>query len=316
MLKLLLTPVVVGACLVAAAQVPEEGVTMYVNDEPIYDWELKLLLPQVEVDMASQGLEPRGPSVLETLVNRAIDGKLLAQEARRRDIEPREDRIGDKMSKLIEQAGGRAELEAKLIQSAVTFDELRFTVVQADLVQSLVELERGGAGREVTDAEVRAYYDEHPELFTAPDKIRTRHIMIRVDSDATDAKRAEAEHRIDAIRTRALAGEDFAELAEELSEGPNASRGGDLGFTGRGDMVAGFDEVVWSLEVGEISEVIVSDLGYHLARVEEIREGSRLPLDEARPLIEELINQRRNADVIGSLVAELRQSADIRQPTD
>ncbi len=60
---------------------------------------------------------------------------------------------------------------------------------------------------------------------------------------------------------RAVAGEDFASLAMELSEGPNAANGGDLGFTARGQMVESFDDAVWALEVGEISEVVESRLG-------------------------------------------------------
>jgi parvulin-like peptidyl-prolyl isomerase len=311
---MLIVAVAVLGSVAAVAQDPGDEVAVLVNGEPIHDWEFKLLLPQVEADMESRGLDVRGREVMEILLGRAIDSKLLAQEARRRGIEPHPDRIETKMSRLIEQAGGRGALEAELIRSGLSYDQLRSTVVEADLVRSLVEAEGGGGTRPITDDDVTAYYDDHPEMFTAPDKIRTRHIMIRIDADASDVERAAARIRIESARRRALAGEDFAELAREISEGPNASRGGDLGFTPRGLMVAGFDEVVWSLEPGDISEVIESDLGYHLAKVEEIREGERLPIDEARPLIEKLITQMRNAEVIATLVADLRTSAEIREP--
>ncbi len=310
---MLIAVVLVLGPLAAAAQIADDGAMVFVNDEPIFDWELKLLLPQIEADLEARGLEARGREVIENLLGRAIDSKILVQEARRRGIEPRDDRIKDKLSQLAEQAGGRGALEAELIRSGLTYDEFRSTVVQADLVQSLVEAEGGGI-HEIADQEVAAFYDDNPALFVAPGKIHTRHIMVLVDADASDVERTAARIRIESARRRALAGEDFAELAMEVSEGPNASRGGDLGFTGRGDMVAGFDDVVWSLEPGEISEVIESDLGYHLAKVEEIRDGRQLPIDEVRPLIETLMRQRRNAEVIGTLVSELRDSAEIRDP--
>ncbi len=306
--------VTVGAALIAAAQGTTQNVAVWVNDEPIYDWQLKLLMPQVEVDMASRGIEPRGRAVIETLVNRAIDSTLLAQEARRRELEPNQEKIDAKMSALVKQAGGRGALEADLIKSGVTYDELRSSVVQADLVRSLVEDEYGGKVDEVSDGEVEAFYHEHPELFTGPDKIHTRQIMIKIGPNASDNERASAYRRAVAARERAVAGEDFAGLAREVSEGPNASRGGDLGFTSRGDMVPGFDDAVWSTEVGGITDVIESNIGFHVAKVEEIKKGDLLPLDKVRPLIVSLIGQRRNAEIIGSLVAELRKNAEIRQP--
>jgi parvulin-like peptidyl-prolyl isomerase len=304
----------IGVALTAAAQDAARGVVVYVNNEPIHDWELKLLLPQVEADMASRGVDPRGRAVMETMIGRAIDSTLLAQEARRRGIEPNQERIDAKMSALSDQAGGRGALEAALIKSGVTYDELRSTVVQADLVRTLVEEEHGGEIDEPSDDEVEAYFREHAELFTEPDKIHTRQIMIKVDADATKAERDEARTRAEAARERAVAGEDFAALARKVSDGPNASRGGDLGYTSRGDMIPAFDDVVWSTDVGGITNVIETNMGFHVAKVEDVRKGDPVPLDKARPFIESLISQRRNAQIIASLLADLRSTADIREP--
>jgi len=306
--------VAIGVALTAAAQDTTRGVAVYVNNEPIHDWELKLLLPQVEADMASRGIDPRGRAVIETMIGRAIDSKLLAQEARRRGIEPNQERIEAKMSALAKQAGGQGALEAALIKSGVSYDQLRSTVVQADLVRSLVEEEHGGEVGEPSADEVEAYYHEHAELFTEPDKIHTRQIMIKVDADATNAERDDARRRAEAARERAVAGEDFAALARQVSEGPNASRGGDLGYTSRGDMIPAFDDAVWSTEVGGITEVIETDMGFHVAKVEDLHPGDPVPLDKARPLIQSLIIQRQNAQIIGSLLADLRNTADIREP--
>ena len=111
-----------------------------------------------------------------------------------------------------------------------------------------------------------------------------------------------------------MAGEDFAALAIELSDGPNAFKGGDLGFTARGQMVEEFDDAVWVLEVGEISVVVESHLGYHVIKVEEIVIGPTAPLDEARPAVEDILRQQRIGAVLSGLVTELKASADIREP--
>lgn len=314
----LLSAAIVVVCLAAnagPAAAASDDVALIVNGEDIYSWELKLLMPQIQTELAAQGIDARGQEVIERTVNRAIDSRLLAQEARRRGIEPNEGRINDKMKALAERAGGRADLEAELIKSRITYDELRSTVVQADLVQTLVETEII-PGIEVTEPDVEAFYAGNQELFRGSDRIRSRHILIVVDPDATEAERQDARRRAEEARARAAAGEDFPKLAAELSEGPNAKIGGDLGFTGRGQMVEGFDEAVWSLEPGEISDVVESRLGYHVIKVEEIVPGPVVPFDEARPLVTNLLRQQRTGSALAAFVAKLRADAEIREPEE
>lgn len=303
----------IGAAPMVLAQGRPDDVGLIVNGEAISTWELGLLMPQVKAGMASQGLDTRGDAVVQTVIKRAIDSKLLEQEARRRGIKPNVERIDGKMSAMAEGAGGRAELEAELIKSGVTYDQLRSTAVQADLVQSLVEAEVGDAFN-VSDEDVVAYYSDNPDLFSKPDKIHTRHILFRVGPDASAAQREAAREKAVAAHQRAMAGEDFAALAVELSEGPNASKGGDLGFTARGQMVKSFDDAVWVLGVGEISGVVESDLGYHVILVEEIVPGQTVSIEEVRPLVMDLLRQQRTGQAISNLVAQLRETADIREP--
>jgi len=263
--------------------------------------------------MAIQGMDTKGEGVIKTVLYRAVDGKLLAQEARRRGLEPDNGRIDQKMTKLVEGSGGRANLEVELIKSGITYAQLRSTVVQADLVQSLVETEVE-AGITVSEEDVSTYYAENPNLFKGQDKIHTRHILFKVGADATLAEKKTAWDKAVAAHERAVAGEDFATLAIELSEGPNAQRGGDLGFTARGQMVESFDNAVWTLEAGEISEVVESHLGYHVIKVEEIVIGSPVPIEEARPLVEDLLRQQRLGEALSVFVAKLRAEADIHDP--
>lgn len=120
----------------------------------------------------------------------------------------------------------------------------------------------------ITDQELQALYEEEsPEV-----ELRASHIMLRppvgADQAAVDSVRAELEE----LRQRILAGGDFAALARQHSQDPgSAAAGGDLGFFGRGDMVAAFEQAALALEPGEVSGVVRTPMGLHIIRLDERR---------------------------------------------
>jgi len=310
---LVILAIVAGASQVAKAMGKPDEVAVIVNGEPISTWEVGLLVPQIQNSMEALGLDPNSQDLISRAVQRAIDSLLLAQEARSLGIEPNGERVKEKMKAMADGVGGRGALEAELITSGVTYDQLNQTAVQSDLIQTLVET-RIAAGIEVTDEDVKAFRRENPELFVREDKIHTRHILFLAGPDASNDERDAAREKAVVAHARAVSGENFAALAIKLSEGPNASRGGDLGYTARGQMMEAFDDAVWALEAGEISEVVATSVGFHVIKVEEVVFGEEIPLDEARPLIVDLLRQERRGEALASHLAELREQAEIRQP--
>jgi peptidyl-prolyl cis-trans isomerase C len=305
--------VVVCTSQVVTAMGKPDDVAVFVNGEPISTWEIGLLVPQIQNSMEALGLDPNSGDLIRRAVQRAIDSLLLVQEARSLGIEPNEERVKEKMQALAAGAGGRGALETELIASGVTYEQLQQTVVRSDLVQTLVE-ERIAAEINVTDEEVEAFRQENPELFMREDKIHSRHILFLVDRDADRDEREAVRRKAVVAHARAVSGENFAALAVELSEGPNAARGGDLGFTARGQMMEAFDEAVWALEAGEISEVVETPVGFHVIKVEEIVTGEEIPVEEARPLVVDLLRQERRGAAIATHLAELRARAEIAEP--
>lgn len=291
---------------------PDE-VAVWVNDEAISTWTVGLLLPQMQNEMAVLGLDPNSSELIGRSIQRAVDSLLLAQEARSLGIEPNPQRVDEKMKALADGAGGYASLEAELIKSGVTYDQLKSSVAQSDTVQTLVET-RIVPGIEISYEDVKVYYDENPDLFKRAEQIHSRHILFLVKLDADDDERAAARKKAVLAHARVLSGENFAAVAMEVSEGPNARTGGDLGFTARGQMVEAFDNAVWALELGEISEVVESPLGFHVIKVEEIVEGEEIPLEEAKTLVSDMLRQERTAAALGEHLAILRESAEIRTP--
>ena len=132
------------------------------------------------------------------------------------------------------------------------------------------------------DGTLESWYEARKAGYTAPEQRRVRHILI-ADEEGGEEARARAED----LRSRILAGEAFEDLAREFSDDPgSAGSGGDLGFGGRGIWVPPFEQAAFSLGIGELSEPVQSDFGFHLIRVEDVRESRTRAFDEVREEIE------------------------------
>jgi len=116
----------------------------------------------------------------------------------------------------------------------------------------------------VSDAEVHRFYLDNKQQFFEPEKIRARHILIKVEPGASDAARKAAFELLAGIRQEIGSGADFAALAKEKSQGPSATAGGDLGYFGRGQMVTPFENAAFALAPGEISGIVETRFGFHL----------------------------------------------------
>lgn len=139
----------------------------------------------------------------------------------------------------------------------------------------------------VTDADIKSYYDQNAKRFTEEEQRRASHILIKAGKDASAAEKAAAKEKADQILAQVRKNPaDFPKLAREYSQDPgSAERGGDLDFFGRGMMVKPFEDTVYALKQGEISDVIQSDFGYHIIQLTGIKPASAKSLNEVKDQI-------------------------------
>lgn len=146
-----------------------------------------------------------------------------------------------------------------------------------------------------------ADYRANPERFEVPEQIRASHILFRGDDARTRA----------AVVLLALRepGADFAALAREHSEDPGSgSRGGDLGWFGRGKMVKAFDDAAFALKPGELSGLVESDFGFHIIRLDEHRPAGRKPFDEVKGELSAAIVKKIEGDARTAIIAPVQAS--------
>ncbi len=159
-----------------------------------------------------------------------------------------------------------------------------------------------------TDEELRAQYATNAARYAHPEQRRASHILFRVERDAGDAARAAARAKAEAALARLSAGEGFATLARALSEDTlSAERGGDLGWFGRGQMVAPFETAAFETAVDAIAPLTESDFGIHVIQVTGARPAGTAPFEEVRDQIAQEVRLRVAEERITAQAARFRE---------
>ena len=166
---------------------------------------------------------------------------------------------------------------------------------------------------EVTDADIRMYYELHSDEFRTPEMVRARHILIAVAENAPEKEKTEAREKAEDILQKLKSGGDFAKLAAEYSDDRGSrDRGGEIGFFARGRTDPRFEKVAFSLKPGEISDVVETKFGYHIIQTEEKKESSVRPLDEVRKVIKDKIYNDRRVSGINEYVENQLEKANVK----
>ncbi len=164
---------------------------------------------------------------------------------------------------------------------------------------------------EVSDQEVRAYYDVYRDRrFRRRDAVKFSQIFIPAPAEGTTPEdKSAARKQLEDVLKQAREGADFAELAKRHSRDESAAQGGDMGFVGRGQLVAALDEALFVLKQGEVSEIVESALGLHLLKAVEKQEEGVVELDEVREEIVEALKRERGAAKAARAAEEDRERA-------
>jgi parvulin-like peptidyl-prolyl isomerase len=243
-----------------------------------------------------------------------IDIELLYQESQRRGFEISEERIEEQLNSLRTQFGDEEGYAAALEQIGISDGELRTELGRQLAIQEMIDKDITPATT-VSEQESTDFYENNPAFFFSPEQVRASHILILVSPDAGEEEKSEARSRITEIRKRIVAGEDFAELAGQFSEDNSSMNGGDLGFFQREQMVKPFADAAFSLEIGELSEVVTTQYGFHLIRVTDRKAESVVPFEQVQLKIFEYLQREKVMVAIEELAAQLRSQAEIQEYT-
>ncbi len=293
------------------AQKTQTGVAS-VNGSMITAEEVDREFRLLEKRMAQQGRslsEREVEDVRQKVLKNLINLELLAQESQKLNIRIEDPAVEQQFNSFRSRFQNDAEFEAVLSEMGFTEDEIRDKIRETLAVRKLVSL-KVQTGLSVSEEELKSFYQENRSVLQQPEKVRARHILVKVDPETDKEK---ARKTIDAARDRVMKGEDFAVVAQEVSEGPSAPQGGDLGFFGRGQMVAPFEEAAFSLDTGAISPVVETQFGYHVLQVTDREPEKTLAFEEVKDRLEEALLQEKTKERTDRYIEKLRESAEIER---
>jgi peptidyl-prolyl cis-trans isomerase C len=246
--------------------------------------------------------------VLESLINLL----LLDQYSQKLGIAVDDALVEEHYQKAIARYPSKRKFKKALIDSGLTVSDLRARLRRTLAAQEVVQT-RIAPGIEVTDEEVKAYYEQNAFEFEHGIQVHAAHILIKVPPFAEDEERQKAKARILEIQKKIKAGADFATLAKTYSEGPSKVNGGDLGYFGAAQMAPAFETAAFSLKAGEVSDVVTTQFGYHLIKVFDRKPAGKESFAEAVPRLKARFYQERLDKSLRQLVENLKSEADIER---
>jgi peptidyl-prolyl cis-trans isomerase D len=158
------------------------------------------------------------------------------------------------------------------------------------------------AESKATDDELRQYYEQHKDEYTLPERLKAQHILFKTQGK-TPEEIEKIKEKARGVLERAKKGEDFGSLAKQYSEDSTAAAGGDLGDFGRGQMVPEFEKAAFSLGVGAISDLVQTQFGIHIIKVNSKQERRERPFEEMKEAVRPIVETRK-AEQKGSELAQ------------
>ena len=249
-------------------------------------------ITQADVDVAMKGLNPQqraaynSPEGRAEMLQNLVDFKLFAMMGR--DLK---------------------------LQDTAEFKKSRENFEQALLFRMATEkVLKDSKGQPVSDADAQKFYDEHKEIFVVPAAVKASHILIEVakDAPAKDVKAAKA--KAVALLKDIKSGKiSFEDAAKDNSSCPSKSRGGDLGFFARGQMVEPFEKAAFALEKGEMTkEPLRTDFGFHIIKVTDSRNAVTRAFSEVKDDIKGELTQQKQVEALTKAKNDLRKRYDVK----
>lgn len=304
-----------------AQQKPDLPVILHINGEPIYMDELELLgrmaLSKANMVFDTEEGQQRYKEIASNLYDTLIDLYVIKEAAKQEitTIEPAV--VETEMENFVQNLKDQGGYEKFMMSLGLNEDRLRELIADMLAMNKLQESKLNEGKREPTEEEIKNYYYQNNQMFRFPKRLRASHIFFEASEQADPATHTRAQDR--AKQMLQLMNNDpatnWVRLAQTYSEDPgNSPRGGDLGFITRESVLypENFKEAAWKIPVGEMSDILQTNLGYHIIWVTDHEQS----LEEASAEIKQQLIQQSMTEYFQTWKLGVRMAMDIQRYFD
>jgi peptidyl-prolyl cis-trans isomerase C len=267
-MKKLLVCLFLALLVISCAKKDDGKVLATIDDDKITLQEFNKELDKIPMNMKMLVASESGK---KNYLDRLVVKKLLLKEVSKAKIESEkefQDRVNDIKEQLLIEA---------LLKKKITSDT------------------------QLSEDDLKKYYEEHKEDFKKDREINTRHILLKTEEEAKQ------------VQAKLQKGEDFAELAKKYSIDPNVRQtGGEIGFQPKGSLIPEFENAAYKLnKVGQVTGIVKTQFGYHIIRLEGVKPPTYVPLEEVKDFIKQKNAQDKQKEVLEKYIEELKKNAKI-----
>jgi len=199
-------------------------------------------------------------------VDKLITDKIIEKETKKENINVTKKELDKEMTDYMATYGGEEAFNQMLEQNNVDISEIEKSMKSYLATKKLLENRIS-----ITDEDMKAYFEENKDTFAEEEKVQASHILVEDEKTAKE------------LVEKLAAGKDFTELAKEFStDEESRESGGDLGLFGRGEMVQEFEDAVFALEIGEISDPVKTEYGYHIIKLSDKQEAKTAVFEDVK----------------------------------
>lgn len=237
-----------------------------------------------------------------------VNGNVITTQ----DFQTEIDRLPPYLKPMVQSSEGKKELLDSMVVREIILEQARKDGIDKDkevadrmedlrkrLIVETYLKRKVEKEAQISDAEMKKFYDENKEKFKTGDQVKASHILVKTEKEAAD------------VLAKLKAGAKFDELAKKFSTDSSAAKGGELGWFSKGAMVPEFEKVAFGLKEGETSGIVKTQFGYHIIMVTGKRPAGITPYEEVKEQIRANLLPTKQQEIFTKMKDELKKSAKI-----
>ncbi len=289
-----------------------EDVVITVNGKKITHGEImqgvQLNMMQLSRQIPQQQLSQMADQIYQNVTDTLIANILMTEAAEKSSLTINNADLDVEIAGIESNAPEDSSLRDALAKNDIDFEEWKENLRKQMIVRKLIE-EQISDMPPASEVEIAAFYEENADSFKMPETVTASHILLAFIEEDTDETKAQKKAQLEKIKADIETGGNFEELAKEYSDCNSSQRGGNLGSFSRGQMVPEFETVAFSIEPGNLSEIIETQFGYHLIKSTDHKKAGVRSLAEVQKELQVYLDGQKKQEVIQVYVEKLKKNA-------